>query len=112
MYISASSGLHCPLLTNSLCGTRNAAGNRCPGGGNILSSPQTRGSPQAEPAGGTALGRAPLPASSVPFSAVARRALWKGSSRHWRSLCCPSSCPLQGWFCSPLAEHVNGSGRG
>lgn len=31
MHISASSGLHCPLLTNSSCGTRNAAGNRCPG---------------------------------------------------------------------------------
>lgn len=95
MHISASSGLHCPLLTNSSCGTRNAAGSRCPGGGNILSSPQPGGSPQAEPAGGAALGRAPSPSFPRAIFSV------EGQLPAQRSLC---------WPCSPQQNTCSDTG--
>lgn len=78
------------------------------------SSPQTPGSPQAQPAGGSALSRAPSHSFYLrveyDFSALVGRRGWEGEQAAVEEAmlpCCPFTCPLHGL----LAEHMNDIGR-
>lgn len=107
MHISASSGLHCPLLTNSSCGTEMLQGTDVLGVETSSPPPRLMDHPRQSQLEGLPWAGLPLPASSVAFSAVAGRAVGKGELPALEEPVlphCPSSCPPPGLVLQPLGR--------
>lgn len=120
LHISASSGLHCPLLTSfpswdkKWCREQTSWGWKCP-----LLCPDswiTLGTDSWRVCPGQGSFSQLLPETPVRFFSTGRAAWVEGwvGTQQWRRLYfhdAPSCAPLHSWFSGLLAEHMNVIGR-